>query len=353
MTPNLDRLAEQGLRFAQVFATGTRTVRGLEALSLGTPPIPGQAIVRRPGNDHLTTLGGLLTREGYDAYFIYGGYGYFDNMNAYFRGNGYRVIDRTDFPSESIPMENIWGVADESLFDNVLPVLDRQDAAGKPFLAHVMTTSNHRPYTYPEGRIDIPSPGGRYGAVKYTDYAIGRFIDLARSRPWFDDTLFVIVADHCSSSAGRTRLAVGKYHIPLIFYGPALLDPGVDARLMSQIDVVPTLLDALGIAGAEEFFGHSRLRDDAGREERAFISNYQELGFLKRGILTVLSPKRKVDAYRIDPETYEASEVAVDPALRDEAIAWYQTAAVAFKSGALRSPSKPNVSIANWQRDMR
>src|SRR3546814_14699053 len=88
-------------------------------------------------------------------------------MNAYFRGNGYRVIDRTDFPAESIPLENIWGVADEALFENTLRQLDRDAALGQAFFAHVMPTSNHRPYTYPDGRIDIPSPGGREGAVTY------------------------------------------------------------------------------------------------------------------------------------------------------------------------------------------
>lgn len=339
LTPELDRLASEGLKFAQVFATGTRTVRGLEALSLGTPPIPGQAIVRRPENDHLSTLGGMLAQQGFHSYFIYGGYGYFDNMNAYFRGNGYQVIDRTDFPPESIAMENIWGVADESLYANALPVLDRDYAAGKPFFAQLMTTSNHRPYTYPDGRIDIPSPGGRAGAVKYSDYAIGHFIEQARSKPWFDDTLFVIVADHCSSVAGRTRLPVEKYHIPLIFYGPTLLDPGVDTGLMSQIDIAPTLLDALGGEGAGQFFGQSRLRDAPDPQGRAFISNYQELGYLKHGLLTVLAPQQKVEAYRIDPITYEATPAAVDPTLRDEAIAWYQGAAVAFKNGALRAPT--------------
>lgn len=335
ITPNLDRLARHGLTFEQVFATGTRTVRGLEALSLGTPPAPGQSIVRRPNNDHLTTLGSVLAQQGIKPYFIYGGYGYFDNMNAYFRGNGYRVIDRTDFPAASIPHENIWGVADEALYENTLRQLDRDAAAGQAFFAHVMTTSNHRPYTYPDGRIDIPSPGGREGAVKYTDYAIGRFIDEASTKPWFADTLFVIVADHCSSVAGRVHLPVEKYHIPLIFYAPALLPAGSNERLMSQIDIVPTLLDAMGSNGVDQFFGHSIFRTGPA-DDRAFISNYQELGYLRHGMLTVLAPKQHVEAYAVDPATYEATPTAVDASLRDEAIAWYQTSAAAFNSGALR-----------------
>jgi phosphoglycerol transferase MdoB-like AlkP superfamily enzyme len=334
LTPRLDALAKDGLQFTRLYATGTRTVRGLEALSLGTPPIPGQAIVRRPGNDHLATLGEVLRRQGYQTLFLYGGYGYFDNMNGYFAGNDYRVVDRTDFPKGSVGFENVWGVADEYLYDNSLAQLDRAHAAGKPFLAHIMTTSNHRPYTYPDGRIDIPSPGKREGAVKYTDYAIGHFIDQARATPGFDDTLFVIVADHCASAAGKTKLPVAGYHIPLIFYAPALLAPGRDDRLASQIDIPPTLLDVLGLPGDDHFFGLSLFEQgDAGR--RAFISNYQELGYLKDDRLVVLGPKQRIDTYAIDADG-NATPAATDPRLRDEAVAYYQTTFKAFKEGALK-----------------
>lgn len=337
LTPNLDALARDGLRFAQVYATGTRTVRGLEALSLGTPPVPGQAIVRRPGNAHLTTLGEVLEHQGFDTYFFYGGYGYFDNMNAYFSANDYRVIDRTDIPSDRIVFENVWGVADEVLFDTVITELDRRAGTSKPFFAHVMTTSNHRPYTYPEGRIDIPSPGGRRGAVKYTDYAIGKFIRDAQTRPWFKDTLFVFVADHCASVAGKTRLPVKHYHIPLVMYSPGNLKAGVYSPMISQIDIVPSLIEALGQRGDELFFGRSVFGAEP-PTERAFISNYQELGYLKHNKLTVLLPKRRVQAFDVDPETREATPSAIDPQLLNEAIAYYQSASTDFRSGLLGAP---------------
>ena len=334
LTPRLDALAKDGLLFTRLYATGTRTVRGLEALSLGTPPIPGQAIVRRPDNDKLATVGDILRRQGYETLFLYGGYGYFDNMNAYFAGNDYRVVDRSDFPKASVGFANVWGVADEFLYDNSIAEFDRVHAAGKPFMAHIMTTSNHRPYTYPDGRIDIASPGGRSGAVKYSDYAIGHFIDMARTKPWFDDTLFVIVADHCASAAGKTQLPVPGYHIPLILYAPALLAPGRDDRLASQIDIPPTLLDVMGLPGDDHFFGRSLFeQDDTNR--RAFISNYQELGYLKGDRLVVLGPRQRIDGFRIDAAG-EATPAPVDPRMRDEAIAYYQTAFRAFKEGALK-----------------
>lgn len=333
LTPRLDALAGQGFLFTNLYATGTRTVRGLEAVTLGTPPIPGQAIVRRPNNDHLATLGEILRRQGFETFFFYGGYGYFDNMNAFFAGNDYRVFDRTDIPREAVGFANVWGVADEYLFDYTLTRLDAAHAAGKPFLAQVMTTSNHRPYTYPDGRIGIPSPGGRRGAVQYTDYAIGRFIDQARGRPWFSDTLFIIVADHCASAAGKSKLSVPGYHIPLILYAPHLLRPGRDTRLASQIDIPPTVLDVLGLPGDDHFYGQSLF--ESNRQERAFIANYQELGYLKDGLLTVLGPKRRIEAYRID-ETGLARPAAVETRHASEAIAYYQSTYQAFRTGALK-----------------
>lgn len=342
LTPNMDRLAKEGLLFTQLYATGTRTVRGLEALSLGTPPVPGQAIVRRPNNEHLSTIGEVLHPQGVQPYFFYGGYGYFDNMNAYFAGNTYKVIDRTDIPKEKVMFENVWGVADEVIFNHVIDTLAQRKDGNQPFFAHIMTTSNHRPYTYPSGRIDIPSPGGRDGAVKYTDYAIGDFINKARQQPWFKDTLFVITADHCASVAGKTKLPVQGYHIPMIFYAPELVKPGQFTHLVSQIDIPPTLVEVMGKRGDGHFFGRSFF-EHGEKLERAFISNYQALGYLRDQTLTVLMPKGKVESYAVNPKTFETTPAPVNEQHKLEAIAYYQTASRAFKAGQL----KPQVHSAH------
>ncbi|WP_141104292.1 LTA synthase family protein, partial [Noviherbaspirillum denitrificans] len=333
--PTPARLAGQGLLFTRLYATGTRTVRGLEALTLSLPPTPGQSIVKRPDNGNLFSLGSVFQGKGYDVRYAYGGYGYFDNMNAFFGGNGYRIVDRVSIPSQRIPFENIWGVADEALFDQVLDEIDDSHRAGKPSFTHVMTTSNHRPFTYPEGRIDIPSHTGREGGVKYTDYAIGRFIDQARAKPWFKDTVFVIVADHCASSAGKTELPVERYHIPMIIYAPGHIQPGKVERLASQIDTAPTLLGLLDFNYPTRFLGRDILHTPEA-EDRAFISNYQALGYLKKDILTVLRPKRQVAAYRVEGESNLVS-VPVDPTLLREAIAYYQGASELYKGGLYRS----------------
>ncbi len=341
LTPNLDRLAAEGLRFANFYATGTRTVRGLEAVSLGTPPVPGQSIVRRPGNEHLATLGGILARQGFAASFVYGGYGYFDNMNAFFAGNDYRVVDRADIPRERIVFANAWGVADETLLDEALDVVDADVAQGARSFVHVMTTSNHRPFTYPDGRIDIPSPGGREGAVKYTDWAIGRFVERARAKPWFDDTLFVFLADHCAAAAGRTALPLAGYRIPLILWAPKLVRPAVVEPVASQIDLPPTLLDILRVPGDDHFFGRS-VMELPPAPPRAFVSTYQSLGYYRDGMLVVLAPGRRIRTFRVDPDTLAQTPAAPDPARVDEAIAYYQTAARAFRGGALRLAPAPH-----------
>jgi phosphoglycerol transferase MdoB-like AlkP superfamily enzyme len=332
ITPFLDSLAQHSMLFTRLYSTGTRTVRGLEALSLCIPPTPGQSIVRRPNNEDLFTLGKIFGDKGYESKFVYGGYGYFDNMGYFFENNSYEVADRSRLSDEDIDYENVWGVADENLFTLATREIEHTLSKGKPIFAHVMTTSNHRPYTYPEGRIDIPSHTNRAGAVKYTDYAIGKFIRESRKKSWFSNTIFVIVADHCASSAGKTELPVNKYHIPLLIYSPGNIEPARIDRLMSQIDLGPTLLGLLNFNYTNKFFGYDIFKLEPGRE-RAFISTYQTLGYLKGDKLLILQPQKK--SFTVIPNFADgtAMPTEMDEALLKEAIAWYQTSQYVFKEG--------------------
>lgn len=332
ITPFLDSLSNHSMFFTNLYATGTRTVRGLEALSLCIPPTPGQSIVRRPDNENLFTLGKIFLSKGYKTEYIYGGYGYFDNMNYFFGNNSYTVVDRSAIASEEIDYENIWGVADEDLFDLALREIGK-NVNQQPVFAHIMTTSNHRPYTYPDGRIDIPSHSGREGAVKYTDYAIGRFIRQAKTQPWFSNTLFVIVADHCASSAGKTELPINKYHIPMLIYSPGNIEAGTMSRLMSQIDIGPTLLGLLNFSYTSKFFGYDIFKLEAGRE-RAFISTYQSLGYFTNSELTILTPHSRSESFRLGKELNILS--AENSSHEKDAIAWYQAASYSFKHGLLK-----------------
>ncbi len=337
LTPNLDELAAKSLVFDQLYATGTRTDRGMEALTLALPPTPGRSLVKRPNNAGLFTLGSVFNSRGYDTAFIYGGYGYFDNMNTFFGGNGYRVVDRAKVADSDITFANAWGACDEDLFRWTIRQADAQAAAGKPFHFFVMTTSNHRPYTYPEGRIDLPSKtSGRSGAVKYTDYAIGKLIRDASTKPWFKNTVFVIVADHCASVAGKTELPVQNYRIPMLIYTPGgQIAPGHVGDLMSQIDYAPTLLGLLNWSYATRFYGWD-VRTATG-DRRALIGNYQQLGLYEPGTLDVLKPMSGHTSYRYDRDTFTLSVRPHDAGERDETIAYYQTASYLYQHGGYRA----------------
>ena len=334
ITPRMDALAKDSLLFTRLYATGTRTVRGLEALTLSVPPTPGHSIVKRPDNADLFTLGEVFKSQGYEALYLYGGYGYFDNMNAFFSGNGYTVIDRTALKPEQIQFENIWGVADEDLFSLALRELDARHARAQPFFAHVMTTSNHRPYTYPAGRIDIPSKTGRDGGVKYTDHALGRFIDEARAKPWFANTVFVIVADHTHNGRGKQELPPPAYHIPMLIYSPAHVPAGRVDSIASQIDVAPTLLALLNFSYESRFFGQDILREGQ-THQRALMANYQTVGYYERGRIVELKPNGRVRVVLADTGQ-RAPDDELSRELTEEAIAYYQLAAEAYKSGAMK-----------------
>ncbi len=327
ITPNLDRLAKESLFFTNLYATGTRTVRGLEAVTLGVPPLPGSSIVRRKNNTGLFNIGSVFRSKGYSANFIVGGYSYFDNLGSYFSGNGFAVTDRADLSPEEISFSNIWGVADEDILTKALKISDDLYSQNKPFFSLIMTTSNHRPYTFPEGRIDLPSGGGRKAAVKYSDYAVGKFIKDAKSKKWFDNTIFVITADHCASSAGKTELPIGKYHIPLIIYAPKIIKPRVINNFSSQIDIPATVLGLLNFDYKSKFIGRDILNSPA---NRAFIGTYQLLGYVKDDHLIVLSP-------RSEPKSYAIAFSNIDPRsyLMTEAISFYQTTYKLLKEGKM------------------
>jgi phosphoglycerol transferase MdoB-like AlkP superfamily enzyme len=339
LTPNLDRISRESLWFARCYAGGTRTVRGMEALTLSIPPIPGQSVLRRKGCENLTTLGSVLHAQGYDTAFIYGGDGFFDNMNYFFGANGYRVVDlpRQEAAGKKMSFGNAWGACDEDAFAWSLDEADKAHAAGKPFHHFVMTTSNHRPYTWPDGKI-APQLIGREGGVAYTDYAIGAFLKAAAAKPWFKDTVFVIVADHCASVAGKRELEIRKYEIPLFIWSPGNIAPRKVETMMSQVDAAPTVLGLLGVTYLSRFVGNDALSPTF--RPRAFISNYQKVAMLRPdGLLTVLKPVRQMAQYHADLATGALRPlVSPDAAAADEAIIHYQATDDLFNHGGLQNP---------------
>ena len=342
LTPNLNEISKKGLFFTNLKATGTRTVRGLEAIILAIPPTPGNSIVRRPNNENLFNIATPLKQRGYDAKFIYGGDGYFDNMNYFFANNGFETIDRPQFSKNEITFSNAWGVADEDLFDKTIAEADKSYVEGKNFLNFVMTTSNHRPFTYPENKIDIPSKTNRDGAVKYSDYAIGQLIKKSQQKPWFDNTIFVFVADHCAGSAGNSDVPLWRYQIPVIFYAPKIIKPQIYAENSSQIDIAPTLLGFLNLSYKSKFFGVNVFNADKKYISRAFVSTYSDLGYFTDNKLFLLKLKKQKKVYDVEIKKfgYQGSKEGLTTNFSEEKLLnaqdYYQIASDYFKTNRLK-----------------
>ncbi len=327
-TPNLDALAQEGMLWERCFASGTRTVRGLEAIQLSIPPTPGQSLVKRPHPEGYFSLGHIFQEKGYHNTFLYGGDSRFDGMKAFFQGNGYQVQDARSPLSLPKTFANAWGSCDQDLFQWALDEADRQTEANTPFHQFILTTSNHRPYTFPQGVISAPQ-FRRFAAVEYSDYALGEYLEKARSKPWFPNTLFVVLADHCHSTSGRAALPLDKYHIPVLFYNPLLIPPQRIHAVCSQIDLAPTLLALLGWSYESAFFGTDvrLLPPDGGR---AFPGTFQHLGLLNgtTGELTTLSPGKKAETtfWSLTPPFLPLDDhhTPVDKAEQEKAIFFYQ-----------------------------
>jgi phosphoglycerol transferase MdoB-like AlkP superfamily enzyme len=343
LTPFLDSIAKESLQFTNLYAVGNRTVRGLEAVTLCLPPSAAESVVKRTDNKEKFSTGSIFKQKGYTLKYMYGGDAYFDNMGDFFGGNGYDIIDKKTFAPEEISFSNIWGVCDEDMYRKAIKVMNSEAKKNKPFFNHIMTVSNHRPFTYPEGKIDIsPKIKSRDGGVKYTDYALKQFFAMASKQSWFKNTVFVILADHCASSSGKTELPMDKYHIPAMIYAPGFIPAKEDTILMSQIDIMPTLFGLLNFSYQSKFYGQDVFSPEY--KPRAFIATYQDLGLIKDDVLTIISPVKKVKQFQLisqpNPKLkrgfnlfYEEKPMTkMRDDLVNETISYYQTSAYLLKN---------------------
>lgn len=344
-TPEFDKLAQKGMWFSHMYASGTRTVRGLEAIATSLPPIPTVSILHRPGNEGIANWGTVMRKLGYETSFLYGGYGYFDNMNYFFSQNGFDVYDRTAI-SQPVRFENMWGVADEDLYDFALQQFDAQARAGKPFFSIIMNTSNHKPYTFRAGVPGVkPEGGGRESGVRYADYAQAYFLREAKKHAWFDDTLFVIVADHGARVYGREEIPLSTYEIPMLFYSPKHVAPRRVDTLTTQIDIAPTVLGLLGLPYTAPFFGQDALNTPE-KDRVAFFSHNHDVALYRNGQLAILGMKKSVTDVAYDRRTNTYRNVRNDPDLDALAIAYYQTAYELFRAHRYEIADEASVHVA-------
>lgn len=298
LTPHLDKAMQQGWNFTNLYATGTRSVRGIEAIMTGFTPTPSRSVVKLDKSQRdFFTLASLLTQQGYHTQFIYGGESHFDNMKSFFLGNGVQeIVDMDDFAK--VDFEGSWGASDEDLYDQAHVEFEQLHQENKPFFSLVFTSSNHSPYEYPDGKIIQydAQKHTRNNAAKYADHALGQFLQKAQGAEYWQDTVFLIVADHDSRVAGASLVPVERFRIPGVILGKGI-EPKQDSRLVSQIDLAPTLLSLIGVSAVTPMLGHDLTRYVSPDKQRALMQYDKNFAYMTRDQITILQPEQPAKGF--------------------------------------------------------
>jgi phosphoglycerol transferase MdoB-like AlkP superfamily enzyme len=296
LTPELERLSQKGLWFSRLYATGDRSIRGVEAVLTGFPPTPARSILKLNLSQHgVFSLASLLKREGYATQFIYGGDSEFDNMRGFCLGNGFdRMIDENDFGEHVF--HGIWGFSDEDIFNRTHQELLAH--GDNPFFTMVFTISNHPPFEFPDGRIDLQGKPKNTldNAVRYADYALGKFFEQARKAPYWDRTLFLVVADHEDRILGPGLVPVKYFHIPALIIGSDI-KPGLYDKVASQIDLPPTLLSIMGIESNHPMQGQDLLQTPENYPGRAIMQFNKSQAYMVGERVVIHTPNKPATQY--------------------------------------------------------
>ena len=319
LTPNIDKLSEEGLSFTNLYATGTRTVRGIEAIICGFLPTPGKSIVKlERSQQDFFTIAGLLAQKGYSTEFIYGGDSKFDNMKAFFLTNGFqKIYDQKVFNSPVF--EGTWRVSDEDLFRKANEVFKSHN--DKPFFSLILTSSNHDPFEFPDGRIELYEQPkmSTHNVMKYADYSVGRFFEMAKKEKYYKNTVFLIIADHSTRLRGQDLIPIQKFHIPGIILGPGI-EPAKYEKVCSQIDMPSTLLDLIGVSATHPFIGRPLLSLSENVPGRAIMQYGEVNAYMVGNNVIVNRPKMEPRQYIYQNE--RLVQAILDPELADTALAF-------------------------------
>ena len=311
LTPQLDQIMADGWAFSQLYATGTRSVRGIEAVVTGFTPTPARAVVKlNKSQQNFFTLAALLKQQNYHTQFVYGGESHFDNMKSFFLGNGFaQIVDMPDFAK--VNFSGSWGASDQDLFTQADAELTRLAQSEQPFFSLIFSSSNHDPFEIPEGAInELEDEDPRERAIRYADHALGEFFVKAKQSNYWHNTVFLVVADHDARVFGSELVPVKNFHIPGVILGPDI-DAKMDNRLASQIDLAPTLLSLMGISAANPMLGIDLNQSQT--PSRVMMQYDKNFAYMTADKVAILQPDKAPTYYH-----YNLSDKRLEPAESDE-----------------------------------
>ena len=344
ITPEFDRLSKEGLLFTRYFSNGTHTHQGMFATMACFPNLPGfEYLMQEPEGGHaFSGLPQLLSQRGFDDLYVYNGDFAWDNQKGFFGKQGMRhFIGRNDYVNP-VFSDPTWGVSDQDMFDRAVTELNALDHT-RPFYALLQTLSNHTPYALPDPLpVDAVSGQGvndeHLTAMRYSDWALGRFFDQVRNEPWYRDTLFVVIGDHGFGTPRQlTDLDLLRFNVPML-----LIAPGITERfgqrndiVGTQVDVVPTIMGRLGGAVEQQCWGRDLLALPAGDKGFGVIKpsgGGQTVGLLRGDELVVQPRGEQPRAYRyqLGPQATVTEQAQVPGDLQEQLKAYVQTATSAL-----------------------
>ena len=344
ITPEFDKLSKEGLLFTRYFSNGTHTHQGMFATMACFPNLPGfEYLMQEPEGGHaFSGLPQLLSQRGFDDLYVYNGDFAWDNQKGFFGKQGMRhFIGRNDYVNP-VFSDPTWGVSDQDMFDRAVTELNALDHT-RPFYALLQTLSNHTPYALPDPLpVDAVSGQGvndeHLTAMRYSDWALGRFFDQVRNEPWYRDTLFVVIGDHGFGTPRQlTDLDLLRFNVPML-----LIAPGITERfgqrndiVGTQVDVVPTIMGRLGGAVQQQCWGRDLLALPAGDKGFGVIKpsgGGQTVGLLRGDELVVQPRGEQPRAYRyqLGPQATVTEQAQVPGDLQEQLKAYVQTATSAL-----------------------
>jgi phosphoglycerol transferase MdoB-like AlkP superfamily enzyme len=305
LTPEFDKLTKEGTLFTDLYSTGTRSVRGIEAVVTGFLPSPSESVVKlNKSQKDFYTIASLLKQKGYDTSFIYGGKANFDNMGAFFNGNGFdKIIDEDDFDSNKSAFHGTWGWSDEDVMKKANSYY--KSLGEKPFVSLVFSSSNHEPFEYPEGRIKPydKKVNTVNNAMKYADYSIGQFFELAKKEAYYKNTIFLVIADHNTRTYGNHLVPIHKFHIPALIIGAGVPKGKRYDKLCSQMDIQPTLLSKIGMNVETPMVGRNLFKLPDSVKGRAIMQFSDINAFRVGNEVIIMQPNKNPLQFHVERDT--------------------------------------------------